>query len=48
MKGKPQSVGAIKAWLEEQDSYSLHRPVRKRFARNPYNLTKVRDVWEFI
>ena len=46
MKSNPQSVGAIKAWLEEQDAYSLHRPVRKRSARNPYTLTNVRDVWE--
>jgi len=39
MKGKPQCVGAIMAWLEEQDAYKLHRPVRKRFARNPYTVT---------
>jgi len=45
-KGKPQSVGAIKAWLEEQDAYTLHSPVKKRFARNPYTVTNVRDVWE--
>jgi len=44
--GKLQSVGSTKAWLEEQDAYTLHRPVRKRFARNPYNVTNVRDVWE--
>jgi len=45
-KGKPQTVGSTKAWLEEQDAYTLHRPVRKRFARNPYTVTKVGDVWE--
>jgi len=45
-KGKPQTVCSIKAWLEEQDAYTLHRPVRKRFARNPYTVTKVKDVWE--
>jgi len=45
-KGKPQSVGTIKAWLEEQDAYTLHRPVRKRFDRNPYNVINVMDVWE--
>ena len=28
-KGKPQTVGSTKAWLEEQDAYTLHRPVRK-------------------
>ena len=46
-KGKPQSVGAIKAWLEEQDAYTLRSPVRKRIARNPYTVTNVMDVWEF-
>jgi len=24
----------------------LHRPERKRFARNPYTVTNVMDVWE--
>jgi len=45
-KGKLQSVGSTKAWLEVQDSYTLHRPVRKRFARNLYTVTNVRNVWE--
>jgi len=45
-KGKPQSVAATRAWLEEQDAYTLHLPVRKRFARNPYTVTNVGDVWE--
>jgi len=45
-KGKPQSVVATRAWFEEQDAYTLHRPVRKRFARNPYTVTNVGDVWE--
>jgi len=46
-KVKPQTVGAIKAWLEEQDAYTLRSPVRKRIARNPYTVTNVMDVWEF-
>jgi len=45
-KGKTQSVGSTKAWLEEQDAYTLHRPVRKDFARNPYTVTNVIDGWE--
>jgi len=43
-KGKLQTVGSTKAWLEEKDSYTLHRQVRKHFARNPYTVTNVRDV----
>jgi len=27
-KRKPQSVAATRAWLEEQDAYTLHRSVR--------------------
>jgi len=36
----------LKAWLEKQDAYTLHRPVKKRFARNPYSVNNVMDVWE--
>jgi hypothetical protein len=33
-------------WLEKQDAYTLHRPVRKRFQRNPYTVNNILDVWE--
>jgi len=45
-KGKTQTVAATRAWLEEQDAYTLQRPVRKHFARHPYTVTNVREVWE--
>ena len=45
-KGKPQSVAATRAWLEVKDAYTLHLPVRKLFARNPYTVTNVGDVRE--
>jgi hypothetical protein len=32
-------------WLEAQDVYTLHRPVRKRFPRNPYTVNYIMDVW---
>ena len=44
-KGKPQSVAATRAWLEEQNAYKLHRPVMKRFVRNHYTVTNVGYVW---
>ena len=47
MKGKPQSVGALKAWFEEQDAHTLNRPVRKYFAPNPYSVINVMYVWEW-
>jgi len=44
IKGKPTpktiSDEYFEAWLQKQDVYTLHRPVRKRFAHNPY------AVWE--
>ena len=45
-KGKPKPIGSTKAWLEEEDAYTLHRPVRKRYAGNPYTVTNVLDVCE--
>ena len=45
-KGTPKSADALKAWLLKHNVDSLHRPVRKRFARNPYSVTNVMDVWE--
>ena len=36
----------LRAWLEKQDAYTLHRPIRRRFARNPYSVNNVMDVWE--
>jgi hypothetical protein len=41
-QSKRKTIGQIKAWLETQDAYTMHRPVRKRFPRNPY----IDDVWE--
>jgi len=37
----------MKAWLEKQDAYTLHRSVKKRFARDPYSVNNVMDVWEW-
>lgn len=33
-------------WLEYQDAYTLHKPVRKRFPRRFYNVRNFDDVWE--
>jgi len=45
LQKKNINLGKMRARLEKQDSYTLHRPVKKRFARNPYTLN-VMDVWE--
>jgi len=36
----------VKSWLEKQYAYTLHKPLRKRFARNPYTVNNILDVWE--
>jgi len=41
---KKKKLDDIRARLEKQDDYTLHRPIRKRFARNPYTVNNVMDV----
>jgi hypothetical protein len=36
----------VEKWLSGQDTYTLHKPVRKRFQRNPHTVTNIDDVWE--
>ena len=36
----------VKLWLEQQDAHTLHRPVRKRFPRNPHTVSNLLDVFE--
>jgi len=45
-KKKNIKLDNIRDWLEKQDAYTLHRPIRKCFARNPYTVNNVMDVWE--
>ena len=34
----------VKAWLEYQDAYTMHRSARRRFLRNPYTVSILMDV----
>ena len=36
----------VKAWLEYQDVYTMHRPASRRFLRNPYTVSNLMEVWE--
>jgi hypothetical protein len=48
-KGKRKKKHArddIEAWLLKKDVYTIHRPVRKRFPRNPYSVDNIMEVWE--
>ena len=33
-------------WLDQQEAYTLHKSLRKRFVHNPYTVSKLMDVWE--
>lgn len=34
------------AWLEGQDSYTLHKPLRRRYPRRFYDVYNIDDLWE--
>ena len=36
----------VEEWLSGHDIYTLHKPARKRFPRNPYTVTNIDDVSE--
>ena len=36
----------IRSWLEMQDAYTLHKPLRRQFTRNPYNFNNILGLWE--
>jgi len=36
----------VEEWLSDQNTYTLHKPVRKKFPRYPYTVTNIDDVWE--
>ena len=44
--GIAKKPSQVKSWFEKQDAYTLHRPVRKRFPRNPYSVNNIMDVRE--
>ena len=45
-RGENVQHAKTQAWWERQDAYTLHKPVRKHFPRNPYIVTNVMQVWE--
>lgn len=36
----------IKKWLESQETYTLHKPVHRRFPRNKYILSNFNELWQ--
>jgi hypothetical protein len=45
-KGKNPSPRVTQDWLQQQDAYTLHKPVTKRFSRIPYTVNNVIHMGE--
>jgi len=46
VSGAKSNKRNVEEWLSSQDTYTLHKLVRKRFPRNPYTCTNIDDVWK--
>ncbi|CAK1582677.1 unnamed protein product [Parnassius mnemosyne] len=45
MKGK-MNKKQVKEWLKSQETYTLHKPIRKKFPRNRYILSNINELWQ--
>lgn len=45
VKGQ-HSRKSVKEWLQSQDTYTLHKPVRKVFPRNKYVVYSINELWQ--
>jgi hypothetical protein len=45
VKASKKKKRNVEEWLSGQDTYTLHKPARKRFPRSPYTVTNI-DIWE--
>lgn len=43
---KGSNIKKVKEWLSSQLTYSLHKPIRKRFKRNPTVVNGIDDQWQ--
>lgn len=45
MKGK-MNRDDVKRWLQSQETYTLHKPVHRKFPRNKYVLSNLNELWQ--
>lgn len=45
-KKKRTNLKKTREWLSTQNAYSLHRPVIRKFQRNPYRVFNIVQLWE--
>lgn len=43
---KTKKRQAVEDWLRTQETYTLHKPVRKRFPRNKYLVNRPNELWQ--
>src|SRR5215469_6570737 len=46
VKASKKKRSDVEKWLAGQDTYTLHKPARKRFPRNSYTSNNIDDSWE--
>jgi hypothetical protein len=39
VKASKNKTRDVEDWLSSQNTYTLHKPVRKKFPRNPHNIS---------
>lgn len=44
--GRKFSKNDIQKWLDAQETYSLHKPIRKKISRNYYDVTYIDETWQ--
>jgi len=37
---------AVKEWMQSQDTYTLHKPIRRKFNRNRYIVNNIDELWQ--
>ena len=45
-KGYKITLGEIKQWLKEQDTYTLHKPIHRQFQRQRTRVTDIDEQWQ--
>ena len=43
---RKSNIRDVEEWLSGQNTYTLHKSVRKKFPTNPYTVTNIDDIWE--
>lgn len=45
-KGYPISLTDIRKWLKEQETYTLHKPIRRKLKRQQTRVTGIDEQWQ--